>query len=105
MRSTLKRGDCIQASLCILGNVKYSTHSIIKAKLTNNMEIYQTTIDLVFPADHHRSAKHNVLFTNILRRGYAQANGIFNSIRPANKLITTRGGAQRSKNGRRLPAI
>ena len=85
------------------GNAEYSTHSRIKAQLTANMEMHQTTIDLTFPADQPRSAKHNAVFTNILRRGYAQANGMFNSIRPVNKLITTGGGPRGSKDGRRLP--
>ena len=79
------------------GNAEYSTHSIIKAQLTANMEMHQTTIDMAFPADQPRSAKHNAVFTSILRRGYAQANGMFNSIRPVNKLITTGGGTSKKQ--------
>ena len=79
------------------GNAEHSTHAVLKAQLTANMEMHQTTIDLAFPVDQPRSAKHNAMFTSILHRGYAQANGVFNSIRPLNKLITTGGGTSKKQ--------
>ena len=73
------------------GTVEFSTCDDLKKRLADNLVRFQQAIDQEFPPDQVMHGRLHAVLSAILRRGYYQATGFFNSIMPFYKLLAMAG--------------
>ena len=73
------------------GNIDHSTRATLLRKLRNNKIMHQSAIDEEFPPDQSQHMRMNLIFSDILGRGYDQAVGFLNSLIPFYNLLSGAG--------------
>jgi hypothetical protein len=70
------------------GTVEHSTKGFLKRRLRENMPKHQSAIDAAYPPDQPQHSRSNAIFSDILRRGFYQADGFLEAIVPFYNLMT-----------------